>query len=223
MDHFLKRFTIIDFLSMFVPGGITILAWNYYMGGVTEPVRCFFGEQDVALAVYFVLISYLMGMVLQEMSKPLERRWRQSLADIHDKWQSLPKIKVHYQTCFGVSIETAQQEDGQSEVGRKIFLYVSDPDAAGSKLNLFQAFYCMGRNSVAAAAIICALSIVAAFCPGPFSCGALVVPGVSAVLIGIMYFRSRRFYVLTQERAYRDFLKSGNKEINRQMSGAVSE
>lgn len=222
MDHFLKRFTIIDFLSMFVPGGITILALNYYIGGVPEPFQRFFGEQDLALAAYFILISYLTGMVLQELSKFLEGRWATDLNAVHEKWQRMPYIKLGYLAHFGFAIgEERRREGGIGDVGRNIFLYVSDPGIAGSKLSLFQAFYSMARNSVATAALICIMSIlhIIVQCLLPFGSASsikenipilgrdLMVCFVSIVVAWIMYGRSRRFYLLTQERAYRDFLK----------------
>lgn len=83
MEHFLKQFTVIDFLSMSVPGGCLILAWNYYVGGVNEPVIQFFGESTAILAIYFVMLSYLAGMMLQELSKPLEKKWVRDLDDLN--------------------------------------------------------------------------------------------------------------------------------------------
>lgn len=45
VEHFVKKFTVIDFLSMFVPGAVVILALNYYVGGVTEPFLKFLGTR----------------------------------------------------------------------------------------------------------------------------------------------------------------------------------
>lgn len=194
MDQFLKQFTIIDFLSMFVPGGILILAWNYYIGDVTGPVSSFFGEQALILAVYFVMISYLMGMALQEISKCLEKGWEQNLESLHNKWQNVPKIVDYYQVCFGQPLVENRQKYGSGEVGRNIFLYVSDHSAAGSKLELFQAFSGMGRNSTVSAAIIFAISMLATVNQSPISINDMVVPIVSLVFVFIMYFRGRRFF-----------------------------
>lgn len=239
MDHFLKRFTIIDFLSMFVPGGITILALNYYMGGVLEPFQRFFGEQDLALAAYFILISYLTGMVLQELSKFLEGRWATDLNAVHEKWQRMSNIKLYYLAHFGFTIgEERRREGGIGDVGRNIFLYVSDPGIAGSKLSLFQAFYSMARNSVATAVLICIMSILhtvqlsfvlsstqsmgenipisVTIQPCTTLGSDLMVCLVSIIVAYIMHGRSRRFYLLTQERAYRDFLKLAEQPTDSQ-------
>ena len=159
MEHFIKRFTIIDFLSMFIPGGILILALNYYVGDVAAPEKLLFGDNDLILAVYFVMISYITGMVLQEVSKPLES------------------------------------------------LYVSDASRIDSKLDLFHAFSSMGRNSAAAGVIIALISL-----RSPEYAGSFTVTVVSLAFTVIMAIRNKRFFRLTQERAYRDFLKLYEEE-----------
>lgn len=223
MDHFLKRFTIIDFLSMFVPGGILVLAWNYYVGGVTEPIRQFFGEQAAAIAVYFVMISYLAGVVLQEVSKGLEKNWAQSLEDLHTEWLSIPQMDTSYQVIFGQTLDEAKCQYDNNKLGRRIFIFVSDLDISGSKLSLFHAFYSMARNSTAVAILIFGMSVLAVVHRDIITVNDLVVPILSPILAVIMYFRSKRFYWLTQERAYRDFLKFGEEKIKQQKSDCALE
>lgn len=210
MEHFVKKFTIIDFLSMFIPGGILILAWNYYVGGVLEPFYQFFGKQDIILAGYFIAISYLTGMVLQEISKPLENNWGYILDELNEKWQNDSKIKNNYMNHLATSLEDVQQTDGKSVVGRKIYLYVADNPIAGSKLELFHAFYIMARISFVVFIGICILSILCGSGSTSACTNKLIVPVVSAIAAYLMYHRSKRFYKLTYERAYRDFLKLSN-------------
>lgn len=220
MEHFLKQFTVIDFLSMSVPGGCLILAWNYYVGGVNEPVIQFFGESTAILAIYFVMLSYLAGMMLQELSKPLEKKWVRDLDDLNAEWQNTQKIAEYYKNHFGLSIKEAQANGGSQKVGREIFLCVSDPPITGSKLNLFQAFYGMGRNSTAAAFLIFVISVIFGFVlvHRKVSPGDLLMPMLYLVLAVIMYFRGKRFYRITQERAYRDFLVWGEERANKKTS-----
>ena len=220
MEHFIKQFTIIDFLSMAVHGSCLILAWNYYVGGVTAPVIQFFGENTVILVVYFIMLSYLSGMLLQELSKHLEKNWVKDLDTLHAEWQSAPKIKEYYQNHFGRSIEEARVNGGSQRVGREIFLCVSDPGLAGSKLNLFQAFYGMGRNSTVAAFLIFVVSGLVLLHRDVLSPGDLLTPVLCPVLVGIMYVRSKRFYRITQERAYRDFLILGEERASKKTPAA---
>ena len=220
MEHFIKQFTIIDFLSMAVPGSCLILAWNYYVGGVTAPVIQFFGENTVILVVYFIMLSYLSGMLLQELSKHLEKNWVKDLDTLHAEWQSAPKIKEYYQNHFGRSIEEARVNGGSQRVGREIFLCVSDPGLAGSKLNLFQAFYGMGRNSTVAAFLIFVIAGISVCHQSAISASDLLTPVLCPVLAGIMYVRSRRFYRITQERAYRDFLILGEERASKKTPAA---
>lgn len=205
IDHFLRKFTVIDFLSMFVPGGVVILALNYYVGGVTEPFYRFFGRQDLMLVGYFVLISYVTGMLIQEVSKFLERLWAADLAEKHEKWQEKDCIKEKYQECFGVDLETEQGKDGKDEVGRKIYLHVADRPENGSRLELFKAFSLMARNGVVTVFIVCVLAIGFGQFRTPWGKSVVVLASLIAALL--MERRGRRFYLLNCERAYRDFLR----------------
>lgn len=212
MDHFLKRFTVIDFLSMFMPGGVLILALNYYMGGMTEPVCQFFGNQILFIAVYFVAISYLSGMLLQEVSKFLEKFLIRKLDTVHNEWLSIPQMDIYYRAAFGRTIEQAKSQYGTPKLGRQIYLYVSDPEISGSKLSLFHAFYSMSRNGFIASLLIFVISTLDQVSQDFFSIDGLMVPTFSLFFAFTMLLRSMRFYRITQERAYRDFLKLGEKE-----------
>lgn len=72
VGHFVKRFTLIDFLGYTVPGAAIILLSEYYLGGIKELWTNFFGNQVVLLTVYFILLSYLAGTVLHEISQPID-------------------------------------------------------------------------------------------------------------------------------------------------------
>lgn len=215
MEHFIKRFTIIDFLSMFIPGGILILALNYYVGDVAVPEKLLFGDNDLILAVYFVMISYITGMILQEVSKPLERLWKHDLKGLNDKWQKIPDVMEFYQKRFG-NIIGVEESVSKETAARNIYLYVSDASRIDSKLDLFHAFSSMGRNSAAAGAIIALMSL-----HSPVSADSFTMPIVSLAFAVIMAIRNRRFFRLTQERAYRDFLKLYEEEESKSRTAAA--
>lgn len=67
--HFLRRYTVIDFLGYLIPGAIVTLVWNQRFNGMLKaPFTDFFGEQAVLLGLYFLVLSYLVGTVIHELS-----------------------------------------------------------------------------------------------------------------------------------------------------------
>ena len=97
MQKFLNEFTLIDFLSMWLPGAICLLTWNYYFDGVAEPITRLFGEQDFALVVYFVACSYLIGTLFQEISQPIKKRIdkKKEVDDYKIKSKKMKVFKMH--------------------------------------------------------------------------------------------------------------------------------
>ena len=72
LGHFVRRFTIIDFLGYLIPGAIITLALNQRFGHVIqEPLIAFFGHQIVLLSIYFLVLSYLFGTIIHEISQLL--------------------------------------------------------------------------------------------------------------------------------------------------------
>lgn len=199
LKHIIKRFTIIDLLGMAVPGAMLVLAWNFYFGGITAPVEHLFGESGIALTLYFVVISYLAGMLVQEISKPLEKLLSSGVKSVNEEWQNNSAVKRYYSKKFG-------EKDSEKEMERKVFLFVSDLNINESKLDLFHSFYSMARNSIAAIAVIVLLWLASrcAYCKEIIEEYDILLMGLC--FVPVMWVRGCRFYALTQERAYRDFL-----------------
>lgn len=121
-----------------------------------------------------------------------------------------PKIKDNYLKYLGISVEDVQKTSGKPGVGRNIYLYLSDNPIAGSKLDLFHAFYTMGRISFVPSISVCVMSILCEFGPTSASNNKIIVPSISTIVAYLMYHRNKRFYKLTYERAYKVFLKCSN-------------
>ncbi len=204
MDHFLKKFTVIDFLGMFVPGAAVMLLWNYYSGGITEPFHAFFGEQPAILVFYFVFCSYFMGMLLQEASKPMDSLLIQlkKVKQAHQNGQQELKVKQLYRACFGKKVTDVTPQ----EVWRNIYLHVQS-QISQSKVPLFRAFSAMGRTCSAASIVIALLYLYAVYTGAavwsPFSLAAC------AVTLLAMLRRYVRFYAISVEYTYAIFIKSG--------------
>lgn len=218
VEHFVKKFTVIDFLSMFVPGSVVILALNYYVGGVTEPFLKFFGHQDVVLVAYFILISYVTGMLIQEVSKFLERFWKADLIRVHRKWQKREDVKKKYQECFGESLDTDMNEKEKDAIGKKIYLHIADCPENDSKLSLFSAFSLMGRNGVITVFIVYLLVILFGQFNAPEE--KVLVQAAALIIAVLLERRGRRFKVLSCERMYRDFLRQKRNETGQMQCGA---
>lgn len=208
LHHIVKRFTIIDLLGMAVPGAMVVVTWNFYFGGITVPVESLFGESGIALALYFIAISYLAGMMIQEASKPLEKFMSSGVKLVNEKWQNNSVVMQLYSDKFWIKDPKRGKRDRVEEIGRNVFLYVSDSNTDGSKLDLFHAFYSMARNSIAAMIVIVLLWGFSRFTcsKGFIKEYAVLIWGICFILA--MWFRACRFSALTQERAYRDFLKT---------------
>lgn len=205
VEHFVKKFTVIDFLSMFVPGAVVILALNYYVGGVTEPFLKFFGHQDVVLVAYFILISYVTGMLIQEVSKFLERFWKADLIGVHRKWQKNPDVEKKYRECFGADLRRIRKAEQRIRAGKKIYLHIADRPENDSKLSLFSAFSLMGRNGVITVFIVYLLVILFGQFNAPEE--KVLVQAAALIIAVLLEHRGRRFKVLSCERMYRDFLR----------------
>lgn len=206
--HIMKRFTVIDFLGMLVPGGLVLLAWNYYFGGVVDPVRRFFGEQPLAIAAYFVLAGYLLGMVLQEISAPLKDMWEKPLSKIDREKQHESQVWACYQMCFGRTTEhPPEQEKEIKAVGDAIYHHVSVNEVPGSKRTLYHAFSTMGRSTCVAALLIAGMAVLAWVWNRPESDNPFIMGAVCLFIAVIMYRRGRRFYLEVQKCAYREFVQ----------------
>lgn len=205
MEHFLKKFTVIDFLGIFVPGGIVVVAFNQYYGGVVAPFEALFGPQPAVLVMYVVILAYVVGIGLQELSKPLEKLFflRLKVDKTHQKREC---VKERYRECFNVELEEAQRIEKVTGVGRDIYLYV-EPELEQTKVPLFHAFATMGRSCFMAAVIVPAMNAYAYSQGLPnadYTCSTYVLCAVGALL---MAYRCRRFHRVMQEYVYSIFIR----------------
>lgn len=90
MDKFFEDFTIIDFMAMFIPGAFYILLTEKKPFLFSEICINFFGEEnDIALAIYFIILSYMIGTLFIECSKYLENIFCKDL--VGDKYATSDK------------------------------------------------------------------------------------------------------------------------------------
>lgn len=151
--HFLRRYTVIDFLGYLIPGAIVTLVWNQRFNGMLKaPFTDFFGEQAVLLGLYFLVLSYLVGTVIHELSKPIDLLLNKILyTSKRDREQSGATLD-NVKKIFGVSaLSEKEKADPKSkkrdtqERFKKIYHWMA-PQLDNTKVPLFHAFSTLGRT-----------------------------------------------------------------------------
>lgn len=121
MEHVIKHFTLIDFLGIFSPGAMLVLAVNYYAFDLRGPYDSFFTENSITLSVYFLALSYLCGIMLHQLGAMAEMCFEEE----DNVYRSCPyqkEISDAYKKNFHTAFPG--DEDGQIRAGRQIFSYV---------------------------------------------------------------------------------------------------
>lgn len=150
MGHVTKQFTMIDFLGFLIPGAALAFTFQWYYGGIEAPFERFFGEGSPFLAVYFLALSYSLGILLHEAGRSLNLCFRDG------KWQTPHwqdgTMAAAYKKIFDVSI-TAQNTSEQRLANRRIIEYIQGKNDPG-KMRTFSAFAAMSRTLIVTLAII---------------------------------------------------------------------
>lgn len=99
MEPLIKQATLIDVLGILLPGGILILAVNFYgWWDVGAPWKALLGEGELSLLIYFVALSYLCGSVVHQLGAIIEE-WltKRPLRKInmHKKYWQDEEIRTH--------------------------------------------------------------------------------------------------------------------------------
>ena len=150
MEHITKQFTVIDFLGFLVPGAALTLALQWYYGGMEAPFERFFGEGSPFLAVYFLTLSYLLGIILHEAGRSLNLFFP-SEKQLDAYWRD-GALTAAYEKIFGVSI-LAATKDERKFAGRRSVEYIQGKDDPG-KMRTFSAFAAMSRTLIITLAVI---------------------------------------------------------------------
>lgn len=159
MEHVAKNFTVIDFFGYMGPGGVFLLALQFFTGWATVPYYAFFEENSQAtLAAYFILMSYLCGSFLHEAGAMAESLLtRENMHAVH--WKN-PEVRAAYQRKFSPSGPLAPDfpstPEEQVRAGKTIFHYVQRTRRP-QRLMLFHAFFIMGRTMCVTALFVIAM------------------------------------------------------------------
>ncbi len=193
MEEVLKRFTLIDFIGIFVPGAVMTLALNFYGPDLTTPFDSFFGKNAVMLALYFLALSYLVGSALHQLGAFLERFCRAKLG--HEDYHGRSEIRDAYRRCFYADIPTRPQE-----AWVRILCYLQR-NSRPERIILFNSFYTMSRT--AAVTLICILPMAMYHHRGVLCSWQAIVQVLAYVgVIGLFVYRWRRFEKKFVEEVY---------------------
>lgn len=197
MEHVTKQFTVIDFLGFLVPGAALALTVQWYYGGMEAPFERFFGKNSPFLAVYFLAVSYLLGILLHEAGRFLNVFLRDR------KWHALHwkdgTLAAAYEKMFGTSL-TAGNKEEQRLADRRIIEYIQGKNDPG-KMRTFSAFAAMSRTLIVTLAAI--LGIIFANNRIWFTWRRT---GLSCIIFVILISNWRHYAKLRLEYAYTLFL-----------------
>lgn len=213
MNHFYQQFTIIDFLQMFLPGAITILSMNWCGVPLTDFWYAFFPEGILGISVYFIVMSYLAGHLLCQITKILERfsSLEQASKRLDDRYANAVTEKA---TALGLLNYLPENEENpenkenkensyQSIISRRIYYYVL-MNTDNKRLQLMRGFYGLCRTSIGA-------TLIAGVCFGyklrqydPRLC--IGVAAICVFLIVLLWFRAIKYRKIATETNYEFFL-----------------
>ncbi len=149
MEHFVKSFTIIDFLGIFCPGAVLVLAIQFWQNSLTEPFTRFFGENDLMLAVYFVFLSYLCGTVLHDLGSLLESALTKiphiSKKNMHSSHWNNERLCKRYQEVIGLNPPDMTDRKAVLKAGKNVFHYIQKKERP-QRILIFSAFFTMSRT-----------------------------------------------------------------------------
>lgn len=156
MEHVVKSFTLIDFLGIFSPGAVFVLAFQYYIGGATILFESFFGKNDAMLAVYFVALSYLCGNFLHHLGALAEKYFCKK--NMHLQYWENDKVLAAYSSKIDSKLPRSDKE--KAEAGKKIYHYIQR-ERRTQRLMTFSAFYTMSRSMAVTLILIIVLTLFA--------------------------------------------------------------
>lgn len=205
MNHFFKQFTIIDFLSFFIPGAGTVLIFHLWVLPISCPIDAFFGANGIAKGFYFILLSYFAGQILSELTKPLESFKRFQIFTLVDtktreKYWSEMMVKA---AILGITAPASGSQEEQKEKQWRYIYHFVLLNCDCSKLRLLKGFSGMCRSGIATS-VACIIMAWIHYWNNP--CRILEATVFCILLIAVLYRRTYRFSGLWQDICCINFL-----------------
>ena len=204
LEHFYRQFTIIDFLSMFIPGAATILLINITVLPLVSPWSAFFPSgSTIGLSISFIVLSYLAGHIICQITKPLEKLscFVCTLSQMRSAYTPYAQQKA---AALGLtSYLPALGDDQVQELFWRRIYYFTLNRSECSRLRLMHGFYGLFRSLTGTSilAILCLLWY------GHTQLHCLIIPVLCCLAASLLFlYRALKFYKVYLETMFETFL-----------------
>ena len=192
MDEALKRFNLIDFLGIFVPGLLVELCVNYYWIDLLLPARKVIEENAFILGLCFVVFAFLFGSLLHTVGSLLDKLMfalPNRLEKLNEAYLNNESMKYTYKKIFGECVPEPSRGQGWNTF-RKINRYLQR-ETRPERIVVFTAHSNMSRTMVAALLMI--LILVLCFDSSNYSL--LLLCGIGAILFFIRWQHFEKLWI----------------------------
>lgn len=189
---------------MFIPGAVVVLVANWVGVPFVALWTAFVPDGSIGLTLYLVVLSYLVGHVLSQVTKPLEKLsgFQNSEREMRTEYEDMVMKKAEE---LGLTEYIPKDQREEKLLWRRV-QYCVLQRADCQRLRLMQGFYGLCRSSVASVMVVwLCLCVHAGMAPGIW-CVYTVVGVVSVVMLTVRGNKFRRKYLETM---YESFLLLG--------------
>ena len=200
-----RQFTVIDFLSMLIPGAVVVLVANWVGVPFVALWTSFVPDGSLGLTLYLVVLSYLVGHVLSQVTKPLEKLsgFQNGEREMRTEYEDMVMKKAEE---LGLTEYIPKDQREEKLLWRRV-QYCVLQRADCQRLRLMQGFYGLCRSSVAAVIVVwLCLCIHAGIAPEMWSVYT-VIGVVTVIMLTVRGNKFRRKYLETM---YESFLLIGS-------------
>lgn len=189
---------------MLIPGAVVVLVANWVGVPFVALWTAFVPDGSIGLTLYLVVLSYLVGHVLSQVTKPLEKLsgFQNSEREMRTEYEDMVMKKAEE---LGLTEYIPKDHREEKLLWRRV-QYCVLQRADCQRLRLMQGFYGLCRSSVASVMVVwLCLCVHAGIAPGIW-CVYTVVGVVSVVMLTVRGNKFRRKYLETM---YESFLLLG--------------
>lgn len=189
---------------MLIPGAVVVLVANWVGVPFVALWTAFVPDGSIGLTLYLVVLSYLVGHVLSQVTKPLEKLsgFQNSEREMRTEYEDMVMKKAEE---LGLTEYIPKDQREEKLLWRRV-QYCVLQRADCQRLRLMQGFYGLCRSSVASVMVVwLCLCVHAGIAPGIW-CVYTVVGVVSVVMLTVRGNKFRRKYLETM---YESFLLLG--------------
>ena len=189
---------------MLIPGAVVVLVANWAGVPFVALWTAFVPDGSIGLTLYLVVLSYLVGHVLSQVTKPLEKLsgFQNSEREMRTEYEDMVMKKAEE---LGLTEYIPKDQREEKLLWRRV-QYCVLQRADCQRLRLMQGFYGLCRSSVASVMVVwLCLCVHAGIAPGIW-CVYTVVGVVSVVMLTVRGNKFRRKYLETM---YESFLLLG--------------